>query len=83
MSSLLLIIGHVLQYFLEWQKESINNLIEEAILEAEERGAKVLSLGLLNQASITLNNAIYKSWCICLGRLHLFFEESARGFDAL
>ncbi|KAG6680067.1 hypothetical protein I3842_13G021400 [Carya illinoinensis] len=38
-----------LQYFLEWQKESINNLIEEAILEAEERGAKVLSLGLLNQ----------------------------------
>jgi aldehyde decarbonylase len=35
------------------QNESINNLIEEAILEAEERGAKVLSLGLLNQASFS------------------------------
>ncbi|XP_065625212.1 very-long-chain aldehyde decarbonylase CER1 [Quercus suber] len=38
-----------IQYFLQWQNETINNLIEEAILEAEERGAKVLSLGLLNQ----------------------------------
>ncbi|XP_050282677.1 very-long-chain aldehyde decarbonylase CER1-like isoform X4 [Quercus robur] len=38
-----------IQYFLQWQNETINNLIEEAILEAEERGVKVLSLGLLNQ----------------------------------
>ncbi|KAK9273225.1 hypothetical protein L1049_018032 [Liquidambar formosana] len=37
------------QYFLQWQRESINTLIEEAILDAEEKGAKVLSLGLLNQ----------------------------------
>ncbi|XP_059651701.1 very-long-chain aldehyde decarbonylase CER1-like isoform X1 [Cornus florida] len=37
------------QYFINWQRESINCLIEEAILEAEERGTKVLSLGLLNQ----------------------------------
>lgn len=42
-----------MQYFLQWQNETINNLIEEAILEAEERGAKVLSLGLLNQASFS------------------------------
>ena len=41
------------QYFLQWQNETINNLIEEAILEAEERGAKVLSLGLLNQVSFS------------------------------
>lgn len=40
-----------MQYFLEWQNEAINVLIEEAILEAEEKGVKVLSLGLLNQAS--------------------------------
>ncbi|KAM5554409.1 very-long-chain aldehyde decarbonylase CER1 [Rosa sericea] len=39
-----------LQYFLEWQNEAINGLIEEAILEAEEKGVKVLSLGLLNQS---------------------------------
>ncbi|RVW22814.1 Protein ECERIFERUM 1 [Vitis vinifera] len=39
------------QYFLKWQNEPINSLIEEAILHAEERGVKVLSLGLLNQAS--------------------------------
>ncbi|KAK8629589.1 hypothetical protein V6N13_078424 [Hibiscus sabdariffa] len=40
-----------LQYRLKWQKESINNLIEEAVLEADEKGASVLSLGLMNQAS--------------------------------
>ncbi|XP_031282074.1 very-long-chain aldehyde decarbonylase CER1-like [Pistacia vera] len=37
------------QYFLQWQSESINSSIEKAILEAEKKGAKVLSLGLLNQ----------------------------------
>ncbi|KAL6323209.1 hypothetical protein AAG906_029216 [Vitis piasezkii] len=38
-----------IQYFLKWQNEPINSLIEEAILDAEQRGVKVLSLGLLNQ----------------------------------
>ncbi|OMO62124.1 Fatty acid hydroxylase [Corchorus capsularis] len=38
-----------IQYHLKWQKESINDLIEEAILEAEGKGARVLSLGLMNQ----------------------------------
>nr|AWM98850.1 CER1 protein [Artemisia annua] len=38
-----------IQYFMEWQKEAINGLIEEAILEADGKGAKVLTLGLLNQ----------------------------------
>ncbi|TYI86671.1 hypothetical protein E1A91_D04G081400v1 [Gossypium mustelinum] len=38
-----------IQYRLKSQKQSINNLIEEAILEAEEKGARVLSLGLMNQ----------------------------------
>ncbi|KAB1222656.1 Protein ECERIFERUM 1 [Morella rubra] len=42
-----------IQYFLQRQKESISSLIEDAILDAEERGAKVLSLGLLNQAAHT------------------------------
>nr|GLL40799.1 protein ECERIFERUM 1-like isoform X2 [Ipomoea trifida] len=28
------------QYFMQWQKEAINKLIEEAILEAEEKGVK-------------------------------------------
>ncbi|CAH9095636.1 unnamed protein product [Cuscuta europaea] len=37
------------QYFMQWQRESINKLIEEAILEADEKGIKVLTLGLLNQ----------------------------------
>ncbi|KAK8302418.1 hypothetical protein V6Z11_D04G084600 [Gossypium hirsutum] len=39
-----------IQYRSKSQKQSINNLIEEAILEAEEKGARVLSLGLMNQA---------------------------------
>ncbi|KAJ7961837.1 protein ECERIFERUM 1-like [Quillaja saponaria] len=38
-----------IQYSLEWQKVSLNSLIEEAILEADEKGIKVLSLGLMNQ----------------------------------
>ncbi|KAI3957119.1 hypothetical protein MKW92_048969 [Papaver armeniacum] len=37
------------QYFLPWQKDKINGLIEKAIVTAEEAGAKVFSLGLLNQ----------------------------------
>lgn len=39
---------------MHWQRESINNLIEDAILEADERGTKVLSLGLMNQASLAI-----------------------------
>lgn len=37
------------QYLMERQKQTINGLIEEAILEAEAKGVKVFSLGLLNQ----------------------------------
>jgi aldehyde decarbonylase len=39
-----------MQYGLSWERESINGLIERAILDADARGVKVLSLGLLNQA---------------------------------
>ncbi|KAI3743889.1 hypothetical protein L1987_56956 [Smallanthus sonchifolius] len=38
-----------IQYFMEWQREAINDLIMEAIIEADGKGAKVLTLGLLNQ----------------------------------
>lgn len=37
------------QYFMQWQRESINKLIEDAILDADEKGVKVITLGLLNQ----------------------------------
>lgn len=40
------------QYFIKRQSEAINGLIEKAILDAEAKGTKVLSLGLLNQASL-------------------------------
>ena len=40
-----------LQYRLPWQKTAINIFIEKAMIEAEEAGVKVISLGLLNQAS--------------------------------
>ncbi|KAI3917844.1 hypothetical protein MKW92_020180 [Papaver armeniacum] len=39
------------QYKLISQRKKINVLIEKAILEAEKAGVKVISLGLLNQAS--------------------------------
>ena len=34
------------------RREEINDFIEKAIIEAEDKGAKVVSLGLLNQVSI-------------------------------
>lgn len=40
-----------LQYLLSLQKTAINIFIEKAMIEAEEAGVKVISLGLLNQAS--------------------------------
>ncbi|XP_051149840.1 very-long-chain aldehyde decarbonylase CER1-like [Andrographis paniculata] len=49
-----------IQYFLKWQGAAINDLIEEAILEADARGAKVLSLGLLNQGDeLNKSGALY------------------------
>ncbi|MCD7463388.1 hypothetical protein HAX54_050460 [Datura stramonium] len=45
-----------IQYFMQWQRDTINNLIEEAILEADLKGIKVLSLGLLNQDEQLNNN---------------------------
>uniref|UniRef100_A0A7N2LEJ4 Uncharacterized protein n=1 Tax=Quercus lobata TaxID=97700 RepID=A0A7N2LEJ4_QUELO len=38
-----------LQHFLQWHNDSINYLIEQAILEADKKGIKVFSLGLMNQ----------------------------------
>lgn len=37
------------QYLKKWRSRAINGLIEKAILDAEAKGTKVLSLGLLNQ----------------------------------
>ncbi|KAL1299734.1 very-long-chain aldehyde decarbonylase CER1 [Arachis hypogaea] len=37
------------QYLNKYQRKTLNRLIEDAILEAEKNGVKVLSLGLLNQ----------------------------------
>ncbi|KAE8708950.1 Protein ECERIFERUM 1 [Hibiscus syriacus] len=47
------------QYRLIWQKESINNLIEEAVIEADEKGASVLSLGIMNQAKLNKYGEVY------------------------
>lgn len=47
-----------MQYLLKWRKDAINNTIEKAILEADKKGVKVLSLGLMNQVkkqSLTLS----------------------------
>ncbi|KAI9092924.1 hypothetical protein K1719_027447 [Acacia pycnantha] len=38
-----------IQYLMQWQKEAINKVIDEAIVEAERKGTKVISLGLMNQ----------------------------------
>lgn len=45
------------QYGLDWEKEAINDLIEKAVCEADKNGAKVVSLGLLNQVAHFLMNS--------------------------
>ncbi|KAG5042956.1 hypothetical protein AAZX31_03G089300 [Glycine max] len=40
------------QYLFKWQSETLNKLIEEAILQAELSKVKVLSLGLSNQGDL-------------------------------
>ncbi|XP_031124323.1 very-long-chain aldehyde decarbonylase CER1-like [Ipomoea triloba] len=49
------------QYLLKRrQSRDINGLIEEAILDAEAKGVKVLSLGLLNQSEeLNRNGEVY------------------------
>ncbi|KAM1369834.1 hypothetical protein ACFX15_039647 [Malus domestica] len=47
-------LGFSLKYYLRFQKGAINSLIEEAIVQAGRKGVKVISLGLLNQASFYL-----------------------------
>lgn len=41
--------AYTFQYFLPSEKQRINQLIEDSILDAEKKGAKVISLGLLNK----------------------------------
>ncbi|KAI8027491.1 Very-long-chain aldehyde decarbonylase CER1 [Camellia lanceoleosa] len=49
-----------IQYWMQWQRESINSLIEDAIMEAEGRGIRVLSLGLMNQGEeLNKNGELY------------------------
>ncbi|XP_065851229.1 very-long-chain aldehyde decarbonylase CER1-like [Euphorbia lathyris] len=48
------------QYYMKSQNEVINKMIEKAIIEADQKGVKVLSLGLLNQAEyMNRNDEIY------------------------
>ncbi|XP_004510150.1 very-long-chain aldehyde decarbonylase CER1-like isoform X1 [Cicer arietinum] len=50
------------QYFLEWQKVAINKMIEEAILDADKKGIKVVSLGLMNQGEeLNMYGGLYVS----------------------
>ncbi|KNA21538.1 hypothetical protein SOVF_042250 [Spinacia oleracea] len=49
-----------IHYLLQWQRSAINKLIEDAILEADAKGIKVVSLGLLNQGDyFNRNGEIY------------------------
>ncbi|XP_058224196.1 very-long-chain aldehyde decarbonylase CER1-like [Rhododendron vialii] len=51
---------YTIQFLFQWQREAISGLIEQAIIEAEARGTKVLSLGLLNQGEeINRNGEVY------------------------
>ncbi|KAL8260473.1 hypothetical protein R6Q59_028426 [Mikania micrantha] len=47
---------YMTQYLMEGERQTINGLIEEAILQAEAKGVRVFSLGLLNQGEESNNN---------------------------
>ncbi|XP_047153840.1 very-long-chain aldehyde decarbonylase CER1-like [Vigna umbellata] len=50
------------QYYLQSQKLSINRMIEKAILDADKKGVKVLSLGLMNQGEeLNIYGGLYVS----------------------
>ncbi|KAJ1395437.1 putative domain Wax2, C-terminal [Sesbania bispinosa] len=50
------------QYFMQWQKVAINRMIEEAILDADRKGIKVVSLGLMNQGEeLNIYGGLYVS----------------------
>lgn len=59
-----------MQYHMNWERESINSLIEKAILDADERGVKVLSLGLLNQVITVLALHIYRLCTVIIRKMH-------------
>ncbi|CAN8253517.1 unnamed protein product [Cochlearia groenlandica] len=49
-----------LQYLSKLRKDATNNIIENAILEADKKGVKVLSLGLMNQEEdLNMNGEVY------------------------
>jgi hypothetical protein len=50
-----------LQYFLPFEKKAINKLIEQAILEAENEGARVIGLGALNKVFFSVFSALPSS----------------------
>jgi len=54
------------QYMSSSRREEINDFIEKAIIEAEEKGAKVVSLGLFNQVSTTQFSLFISLFIACL-----------------
>ena len=63
------------QYFLQWHNDSINYLIEQAILEADKKGIEVFSLGLMNQVSVSF----FFFFHICTGQIIFFPFGGALG----
>ncbi|KAK7350529.1 hypothetical protein VNO77_09241 [Canavalia gladiata] len=53
---------YTLQYFVQSQRMAINKVIEEAILEADRKNIKVVSLGLMNQEEeLNMYGSLYVS----------------------
>jgi aldehyde decarbonylase len=55
-------LDYFFQYLMQWQNVPINKMIEEAILDADKKGIKVVSLGLLNQGEeLNMYGGLYVS----------------------
>lgn len=63
-----------MQYLLKWRKDAINNMIEKAILEADKKGVKVLSLGLMNQVKKPSLTLLVLHWVDAVRRVKLLLN---------
>jgi hypothetical protein len=58
-----------MQYYLPFEKKRINKLIDRAIIEAEQEGARVICLGALNKV------CDYYNQCSFFKKKLLFFQQ--------
>jgi hypothetical protein len=61
-----------MQYYLPFEKKRINKLIDRAIIEAEQEGARVICLGALNKVCDYYNHCSFFKFQQKIGKFWVF-----------